>query len=196
MQESRTSQEATSKGAEVHAHGAIPGIWPAASVAVLSAALCWVWLLSGVSATPASDNGSGLATSELAAVGDRDITDALKTMGGTPASLARFKRRADGCPLPLAWVTVTPEANQPTEMIRLRSGSYYSPDFSLSGVPVRIAIPFPAAYDAGHGTLTVLHSGGNVTLGLNPAWHLTAQETSGSRLVTWQPGQNCKQSNG
>ena len=101
-----------------------------------------------------------------------------------------------GCPLPLAWVTVTPETNQQAEMIRLRSGSYYSPDFSLSGVPVRIAIPYPAPYDAGRGTLSVLHSGGYVTLDLNPAWHLTAQETSGSHQVTWQPSQHCKQSNG
>jgi hypothetical protein len=196
MQESRTPQQARSTGTGAQAHSGTPGLWPVALATVLSAVLCSVWLMSDLAAASAPDSGTAAVTSELASVDDHDIAGALTTMAGTPASLARFKQRADGCPLPLAWVTVTPAAGQPTGTIRLRSGSYYSPDFNLSDVPVRIAIPYPAPYEAGHGTLTALHSGGNATLTLRPAWHLTAQGPSGRHQVTWQPSQRCKQPNG
>jgi hypothetical protein len=196
MQESRTSQQATSTGTGIQTHNGKPGLWPVASATVLSAVLCSLWLTSDLATASAPNNGAAAVTSELASVDDQDIAGALTTMAGTPASLARFKQRADGCPLALAWVTVTHVAGQSIGTIRLRSGSYYSPEFNLSGVPVRIAVPYPAPYETGHGTLTALHSGGDATVILRPAWHLTAQEPSGTHQVTWQPSQRCKRLNG
>jgi hypothetical protein len=91
---------------------------------------------------------------------------------------------------------VTPAAGQSQETVRLISGGYYSPIFKLSGTPVRIAIPYPAPYDSGHGVLTMLHTGGDASVALRPALLLTTQNTSITRQVTWQPGQICKPSNG
>ena len=141
----------------------MPGLWPVASVTVLSAILCSLWLMPDLAATPAPDNDAGAVGSELAPVDQQDIEGALTTMDGSPAALARFKERAGGCPVPLAWITVSPAAGQQKGTIRLRSGRYFSPDFVLSGVPVRIAIPYPAPYETGHGDLTVLHAGGSAT---------------------------------
>ena len=174
----------------------MPGLWPVASITLLSAVLCSLWLLSDVAATSAPDNNAGAVGSELARVDRQDIDGALTTMDGSPAGLARFKERAGSCPVPLAWITVSPAAGPQGETIRLRSGHYFSPDFVLSGAPVRIAIPYPAPYETGHGDLTVLHTGGNATVALRPAWHLSSQDTSVTHEVTWKSSQHCKQPNG
>jgi hypothetical protein len=196
MPESPTAQQVRSAEAGAHAHGGVPGFWPAASATVLSAILCSLWLMWDAAATRSPDNDAGAVGSELALVDQQDIDGALTTLDGSPAALARFKERAGGCPLPLAWIVVSPAAGQHGETIRLRSGHYFSPNFVLSDVPVRIAIPYPAPYETGHGTLTVLHTGGNATVALHPAWHLSSQDTTMTHDVTWNSSQRCKQPNG
>jgi hypothetical protein len=196
MPDSPTTQQVMSAGAEAHAHSGVPGFWSAASATVLSAILCSLWLMWDTAATRSPDNDAGAVGSELALVDQQDIDGALTTLDGSPAVLARFKERTGGCPLPLAWIAVSPAAGQHGETIRLRSGHYFSPNFVLSDVPVRIAIPYPAPYEIGHGTLTVLHTGGNATVALRPAWHLSSQDTSVTHDVTWHSSQHCKQPGG
>src|ERR1700742_206569 len=165
-------QQVMSAAAGAHAHSGGLGLWAAASATVLSAILCSLWLMSGVSANSALDNDGSAVGSELAQVEPQDIEGALTTMDGPPTALARFKEGAGGCTVPLAWIIVSPATGQHGQAIRLRSGHYFSPDFVLPGGPVRIAIPYPAPFETGHGTLTVLHTGGNATVALRPAWHL------------------------
>ncbi len=190
----QASQESTSVSSKAGNRGLTPGFWPAALVIILSAALCFAWLTSDFTTSMAPDNGS--ISSELAPVEAQDIEGALATLEGSPAFRAQFRQQADGCPRPLASIVVSAVAGQPAGTVRVRSGSYYSPEFKLSGAPVRIAIPYPAAYETGHGTLTVLHNGGDAKVALMPPWRLTAQIASVAHEVTWRPNQRCKQPNG
>ena len=149
-----------------------------------------------ISNTPPQTDGVGMVTSELAKVESQDIAGALTTASLSPAAQARLKGRAGNCPLNLAWVMVSSATGKPMETIRLISGSYYSPIFKLSEAPVKIAIPYPAPYRTGHGTLTVLHTGGSAMVALRPAWHLSAQDTSTTHEVTWHPEKGCAPPNG
>lgn len=169
--------------------------WPGAAAVILSGIVCWSWLSSGAITTPPQSVGDAV-TSELAQVDDQEITGALATMSGSSDFLSQFKKRESTCPQPLAWVSVRREAGQPATTIRLRSGAYFSPVFNLSEVPERVAIPFPAPYEAGHGTLIVMEAGGRAAVALTPEWHLLAQSGQVTREVTWRPRNSCKRPNG
>ena len=135
MQESRELEQVASAPAKADKAGGMPGFLPVASATVLSAILCSIWLLSDSAAPSAPDGGAGMVMSDLAPVNDQEVAGALTTIDGPPAFLARFKERANGCALPLAWVAVSSMAGQPAGSVRLRSGTYFSPDFKLSDVP-------------------------------------------------------------
>ncbi len=136
--------------------------------------------------TPNPANG---AISELAQVEDRDIPAALETMVGAPPFLSLFEARPDGCSRPLAWVSLALKPGEPAGTIRIQSGGYSSPIFELSEVPKRVAIPYPAAYESGHGTLQVLEVGGKAIVSLLPAWNVTG--SASAREVVWHPAKRC-----
>jgi hypothetical protein len=150
--------------------------------------------MSNVATKQTPDQGQTVA-SELAPVDDRDIDAAETTMSGSGGFLAQFKQRTTGCPVPLAWVAVARMPGQAGGTIRLISGSYVSPAFALSNAPTRIAIPYPAPYQAGQGRLTALHAGVSATIALSPAWDISAQGEA-SHNVTWHSGKRCMQSDG
>jgi hypothetical protein len=77
--------------------------------------------------------------------------------------------------------------------IRLRSGNYISPNFSLTDAPVRVALPYPAPYEAGHGTLSVIAVGGEATVSLLPPWRVVGGSGLASHEVTWHPRIRCRQ---
>lgn len=193
-----TSQLQVASSAETKSAGRarLPGVLPAALVTLLSAAGVSGGLMSESFDVAQPDREGGLATAELAEVAAQDIDAALTTLDATAAYQEQFRRSADKCAVPLAWVAVVPTAGQNGGTVRFQSGQYFSPDFHLSGAAVRVAIPFPAPIQDGHGILTVFHSGGNLTISLRPAWHLPASETRVAHDVTWAPVQPCKRSNG
>ena len=194
MQE--TEARRSTAGGQVDDQRGIPGVLPAAAVAMLSGVLCWIWLVSGAGTAMTSAGDAAAVASELAQVDDQDVGAALTTMEGPTAFLARFKSRTAGCPEPLAWVTVARAPGQPAGTVRLGSGTYFSPVFDLSDAPVRIAIPYPGPYDAGHGTLTVMSAGGRAMVALRPAWQVPTQGGAASREVIWHPSDRCKSSHG
>jgi hypothetical protein len=194
QQESETRRFRTVAGSQAGSQGGMPGLWPAAAMAALSAIVCWIWLASSA-ATDKGQTGGEAVVSELAQVDVRDLADALTTMNGSDAFLAQFKQRAGGCPQPLAWVSVARTPGQPPGTVRLRSGGYISPTFSLSDVPMRVAIPYPGPYEAGHGRLAALDAGSSATIALRPAWHISAQADGAMREVTWHPRKRCAQPN-
>ena len=196
MQDPQAPQQFMSTRTRADKSGAVPGLWLIAVITVLSTVVCSTWLLSDIAVAHAPGIAAGIIVSDLASVGDQEIAGALTTIGGSPAFKAGFKERNKSCPLPLAWVTVSPAAGQPKGTVRLISGSYYSPIFALSDVPVRIAVPFPSSYETGHGMLTVLHTGGGVTIALRPAWPLPAQDASVTHEVTWHFSKRCMRPNG
>jgi DNA-binding winged helix-turn-helix (wHTH) protein len=167
-----------------------PGLWPCFGIASLSGILCWVMLTATLPA--GAETGPEAQLSELAPVEDRDIGAALATMAGSPAFLARFRSDAIACPLPLAVVSVARAAGQPPGLIRLRSGSYFSPLFNLAEVPVRVAIPYPSPYQTGHGKLAVLGAASGAIVGLTPPWRVPATSSEATHEVIWKRVRSCE----
>ena len=165
----------------------LPGGWQAAAIAALSA------LLAGYLGRPGDNAPRGEANpniSRVAEVTPDDLPAALNTVSGAPQRLAQMAVR-DSCRSRLASVTVVRAPGQPPGRIRLRSGSYYSPAFDLVETPVRVAMPFPAPYPTGHGTISVLGATTGATVALTPPWHVLAQAGTEAREVTWTPASGC-----
>lgn len=171
-----------------------PGIGLALATATICGVMCWFWLASGQanSLKPTAPNSS-----DLAEVDERELDGALTTMSASNAMLAQVRVGKDGrCRRPLAWVSVVSAPGARPSRIRLISGTYYSPVFEVSTTPVRVAMPFPAPYETGHGVLRVIDVGDRVTISLIPAWHLSPQDGKSTRAVTWHPVTSCSPRNG
>ena len=184
---SEARRPARRPGSDAPAGGAAwPGLWGCVLTALLSGAGCWVLVAPRL----AADLAGGAATaSALAAVAPAELPDALGTLSSSAGLLERLRRR-QGCQA-LAVVTLAAPPGAPPARIRLRSGAYYSPAFTLAAAPVRVAIPYPAPPEAGHGVLSVLSDGGAAVLALSPPWLLPTAAGEASRGVTWQPDAGC-----
>lgn len=184
--------EPNSRRAEIHAGaervGKLPGLWQAIVMVVLAGLACWFWALPNLTAeAPAVAAGA----SELGGVPSGEFPAALTTMDGSGDVLARWKDLSQRCSAKLAGVTIARAGNGPAGTVRLQSGSYFSPVFTLPAGPMRVAIPYPTPYETGHGTLSVLITGGDAIVALTPAWHIPANAGVATRAVTWRPGKSC-----
>jgi hypothetical protein len=169
-----------------------PGIGLTLAIAVISGIVCWFWLISG-RANPL--NPAAPDVSDLTEVEAGEVAGALTTMRLPNSALGKFQPGKDGaCRRPLAWVSLVAAPGEPPSRIRLISGTYYSPVFEVSAAPVRVAIPFPAPYETGRGTLTAIDVGGTATVSLLPSWRVSAQDGNVTRAVTWRPLKSCSPS--
>ena len=185
--------EAARSAARRKNRGPLPGIGLTIAIAVISGVICWFWLGSG-RANPLKPTAPNV--SDLTEVEETEVRGALTTMNLSNAVLAHFREGKDGgCRRPLAWVTLVSAAGEPPSRIRLISGNYYSPSFEVSATPVRVALPFPAPYETGQGTLTAIDVGGSATISLLPAWRVSAQDGKTTRAVTWHPVKSCSTRN-
>jgi hypothetical protein len=191
-----TQSQSTSAAGATARSRPLPGMVPAAIAVMLSMSGMCGWLLSSNTIAPSREIGPAAQPSEISQVEERDIEGAVSTLAGTPAWREQFKQRESKCPVPLAWVTVAPASRPTGQTVRIQSGSYYSPNFTLSDVPVRIAVPYPAPLQTGHGSLIILHSEGTITVALRPPMEIPGLEASAKRSVTWDPTSRCKQPNG
>ena len=168
---------------------ALPGIGLTIAIAVISGIVSWFWLASG-RANPLKPTAPNV--SDLTEVEEPEVAGALTTMNPSNTVRAQFREAKDGgCRRPLAWVSLVSVAGELPSRIRLISGTYYSPVFEVSATPVRVAIPFPAPYETGHGALTAIDVGGSATISLLPAWRVSAQDGKPTRAVTWHPVKSC-----
>src|SRR5947209_6124928 len=186
MQQAQNQQQPAISRPPAGISGPLPGRWWATAAVSLSAVACWFWLIPGLQ-TLESRPIDTFAANELAPIADRDLTAALSTMEGTPKFLSQFKSETSGCPTPMAWIAIMRGPGQTPTKIRVQSGSYFSPAFDLPATPMRIAIPYPAPYESGHGQLTVMTYGGGATLALAPAWQVPPNAGPTTRGVVWQP---------
>lgn len=173
-----------------------PGVWWLAIATLLSAVVCWFWLIPAVSSTANNESRAAISEVALASVDDGDVAAALATMIGPPEFLEKFKPSDKECAQPLAWLSISRSPGQPAGEVRIRSGAYISPLFSLPDAPLRIAIPYPAPYQTGHGTLTVFANGGRPTVELVPAWKIVAPGGLENHAVSWRPIRKCARPNG
>lgn len=167
------------------------GALPALAAALLAAVLSWFWLIPTVSALSANSPDGAAAPAMLAGIADTDIADALKTMSGSANFLAQFRKKKAGCPSPLAWVSIARMQGQDGQPLRLQSGRYLSPLFMPGDTPLRVAIPYPAPYETGHGELGVIGTGGGVVLALDPPWSTAAGVHIAVHRVRWIPSKHC-----
>ncbi len=164
-----------------------PGMWQATTAAALSALAFGFWGRPG--AGP-SDAAATAMVSRVAEVAPQDLVEALSTMAWSPEQLAQFRGR-EACSRRLAWVTVAGSPGQPPGRLRLGSGAYLSPAFDLTDAPVRVALPYPAPYPTGHGTVLVLGTTTDAIVALLPPWHVPAQGGPHARAVIWVPAGGC-----
>src|SRR3984957_9721042 len=87
--------------------------------------------LSGSSAQPT-----------LSYVAQRDISAAATTL--TPSAAGPMVQDAESCKIPLGSMTITRGTADIGSTIRIRSGSYVSPYFTVTDAMQRIAVPYPA----------------------------------------------------
>jgi len=168
----------------------VPGLWASILTALLFGTLSW-FLFNSETGTANTESSAGERL-ELAQVDDQDIAPALNTIGGSRSFQARFKQGQANCPQPLAWVSLTRAKPGPPMTIRLRSGNYISPTFNLADAPVRVAIPYPAPYEIGQGTLSVIATGGDAIVSLLPPWRAPGGASVISHQVTWRPRGSCQ----
>jgi hypothetical protein len=135
---------------------------------------------------PEASNGDG---ANIAVVAPAELSDAAQTLSNALAmGLVDEARR---CAAPLAYVTLAKAAADASGTLRFRSGNYVSPVFLLTDAPQRIALPFPAPYPAGKGTITVEGGATGAVLGLLPPSRIDRLAGSTVIPVWWTPRKFC-----
>ena len=170
----------------------VPGAWAAAVIAIISALATVTLVRPKVGA--AADSAAPPQGSRLEEVAPDEIGAALDTLAVTPEVAARFRAREE-CRRKLAWITIARLPDSPPGRIRLQSGKYVSPAFELTELPVRVALPYPAPYPSGHGTIAVLGTSTDADVALTPVWKVAAQQGFQSREVSWTPAGVCPAAN-
>ena len=128
------------------------------------------------------------ASAELSPIAAAQLDDAARTLN--PAQTGQLVADAKSCKIPLAYVSLWTADGSP-QTVRIRSGNYVSPPFALTGAPQRVAIPFPAPYAAGRGTLSIEGQGRNVAVSLTPAWSVASLVGQATTNVIWTPKNPC-----
>jgi hypothetical protein len=88
-------------------------------------------------------------------------------------------------------MTIAQGTAQIGSTIRIRSGSYVSPYFTITEGMQRIAVPYPAPYGAGAGTFVVEGNATGAILGLTPTKVLVDLPTAQSIPVVWRAVSPC-----
>jgi hypothetical protein len=139
-----------------------------------------------------SDLSFGTASSKqttVSFVDTRDLNEAASTLTQSVAGgLVDDARR---CRIPLVSMTIAKGTAQIGSTIRIRSGSYVSPYFTVTEGLQRIALPYPAPYGAGSGTLVVEGNATGAILGLTPTKVLVDLPTAQSIPVVWRAVSPC-----
>jgi len=118
-----------------------------------------------------------------------EVGDAVATM--SPGVAVQAAADARSCKTPLANIVLTNAPGASSGLVRVRSGNYLSPPFMLSNAPQRIAIPFPAPYQTGKGTIMIEGAASGATVTLSPA--ITVNSAAGAYPINvwWTPRKSC-----
>jgi hypothetical protein len=149
--------------------------------------------IGAVLAVGAAILGSSLHTtsngSKIAIVPQADISAAATTLAAQSAT--GIVDEAKSCKTPMAIVTVSKKPGAGPGVIRIRSGGYLSPAFSLAEAPQRVAIPFPTAYATGIGTISVEGQANDAVVSLYPAVSIDKLTGSSPISIWWTPDKPC-----
>ncbi len=165
--------------------------WTAAAIALGGGLLtAGALTLASHSTSTASHGASTAGVSDLSTVATADIGSAVETL--SPAVSSQLTAEAKSCNAPLAYVSIAKAPGSAGGNIRIISGSYVSPSFQLTDAPQRVAIPFPAPYPMGQGTIGIEANSNGAIISLRPAWTVAAINGSAIRNVIWKTGNPCQ----
>jgi hypothetical protein len=117
-------------------------------------------------------------------VAQRDISEAASTL--TPSAAGALVNDAQRCKIPLVSMTIAKGTAPIGSTIRIRSGSYVSPYFTVTEAMQRIAVPYPAPYGSGAGTFVIEGTANGAILGLTPTRALIELPGAQSIPVVWR----------
>jgi hypothetical protein len=139
-----------------------------------------------------SDLGFGTGRSKqttVSFVDTRDLNDAASTLTQSVAGgLVDDARR---CRIPLVSMTIAKGTAEIGSTLRIRSGSYVSPYFTITEGMQRIAVPYPAPYGAGSGTFVVEGNATGAIPGLTPTKVLLDLPSAQNIPVVWRTVSPC-----
>ena len=162
-------------------HAAIVG---AVGTLLVIAAVAMVAVKSGIGIKPDAS-----AQPMLSFVDQRDIGAAATTL--TPSAATTLVEDAQRCRIPLVSMTIARGTAAIGSTIRIRSGSYVSPYFTVTEATQRIAVPYPAPYGSGAGTFVIEGTAAGAILGLTPTRVLVELPGAQSIPVVWRVGSPC-----
>jgi hypothetical protein len=189
------SESAQAPAGESKAVQQTPAVKPARNMAAIIGAAGLVATLA-IAGLVAMKSGIGFnfasgdpAQPTLTYVAQRDIGAAATTLA--PSAAGALVADAQACKIPLVSMTIEKGAAPIGSTIRIRSGSYVSPYFTITAQMQRIAVPYPAPYGAGSGTMVVEGSATGAIVGFTPAKVMTDLPGIQSVPVVWRPVNPC-----
>ena len=133
--------------------------------------------------------GGDAAHPTLVSVAQRDIGAAATTL--TPSTAPALVEEAQRCKIPLASITIEKGSAAIGSTIRIKSGSYVSPYFTITAGVQRVAVPYPAPYGAGSGTVVIEGSAAGAIVGFSPTRVMNDLPGAQSVPVVWRPLNPC-----
>lgn len=155
----------------------------AAGAVLVLGAVGWMTLGGGHSAVGSS------STPALAAIAQSDLDGAASTLN--PNAAAGLISDAKQCKVPLASMTLAKGTAPVGSTIRIRSGSYVSPNFAVTDTMQRMAIPYPGAYKDGAGVIIIEGSAAGAVVGLTPTKTMSDPSTAMTVNVVWDTDNPC-----
>jgi len=139
--------------------------------------------------TDLSPMSGSSAQPTLSYVAQRDIRAAATTL--TPSAAGPLVQDAESCKIPLASVTIAKGTAAVGSTIRIRSGSYVSPYFTVTEAMQQVAVPYPAPYGAGSGIITIEGNAQGAILGLSPSKVMIDLPAAQTIPVAWRTVNPC-----
>ena len=161
------------------------GIIAVTGVVVTLAIAGLVAMKSGIS----FPTGGDAANTTLNFVAQRDIGAAATTL--TPSAAGALVEEAQRCKIPLVSMTIEKGSAAIGSTIRIRSGNYVSPYFTITEGVQRVAVPYPAPYGAGGGTMVIEGSANGAIVGFTPVKKMIDLPGTQSIPVVWRPVNPC-----
>ena len=122
-------------------------------------------------------------------VAKSDLGAAATTL--TPSAASALIEDAERCRIPLVSMTIERGSAALGSIVRIRSGSYVSPYFTVTDLAQRIAVPYPAPYGSGSGSFVVEGNATGVILGLTPRKAMIGLPDAQSIPVAWHAVSPC-----
>ncbi|HEY0912520.1 MAG TPA: hypothetical protein VGD75_20050 [Bradyrhizobium sp.] len=122
-------------------------------------------------------------------VAQGDLSAAATTL--LPSAAGALIEDAQRCRVPLISMSIDRGTAPLGSIIRIRSGNYVSPYFSITDSTQRIAVPYPTPYGSGSGIMTVDGNAKGAIVGFNPTQTMVDLPGAKSIPVVWRAVSPC-----